>query len=226
MTRTGADRVSTHAPFDGSSVSREYTVERAPFWDVSTAVRRMKSLSDLQKAVDEKDSLRSKRHFLQTFPRRTSFAGTLPPQPHALEHLNIGFSENGIHSCSYCEKVDLDVRGVRSWRDPGTWFNSPLGYLNVTCKESEWAARSGCPLFYLLTSNNRCSREYWPLRTGRPRRVKIPDKPVNEPMRFLIGERKKKETHGTMVRFEKRFRSGDKLPSFGIGDWFLIQLKG
>lgn len=214
-------------PSDRSTTSREYAVERTPSWDASLAVRQVKSLSDLQTALSERRSAPSKRHFLQRIPRRTSFAEALPPDPNALDFVNIGFPEDGIHSCSYCEKVDLDVRRLRSGHDPRTWFNSPLGHLNVTFAEAQRAARSGCPFFYFLGSSS--SLRFRQKNTVNPRFRQMRDEALNTPVDFWIGDVKERPTYGTTVRLNpypwKHARSWKTTPWRGE-HWSLVQLEG
>ncbi|KAL1614437.1 NADPH-adrenodoxin reductase [Diplodia seriata] len=114
---------------------------------------RRRSLSDLN---SDKPAL--KLHRLQRIPRRTSFDDASKLRPDWPGQLFSGYDEDGIHTCSHCQKVTIDLRLVSLdtamvEKEPRFWERRPAhptGYLGVTYVEAKAAAEEGCPLFLSL----------------------------------------------------------------------------
>lgn len=183
-----------YPPGPPSSVtsSADSATSSAPFSSGETApVRRPKSLSDLGSRQPAPEL-----HRLQRIPRRSSFddAGRLAPDWPG--QLLIGYDEDGVHSCSHCQKITIDLR--LTIRVPeitksalSSKRNNPayrVGDLGVTYAEAKRAAEEGCQFFLSLGPRIDPRINVDDIAKGRNWYSKLPEAMLDRPITYLMFE--------------------------------------
>lgn len=108
-------------------------------------VRRTKSLPDLR--ASRQNSVPAARRLppLQWIPRRMSLDADRDAVFSWPGHLVLGYSEDGIHTCSHCQEVNIDLRIQGSRFNPRTWWRKSVQRsLGVTYRQARRAVFEGC----------------------------------------------------------------------------------
>lgn len=119
-------------------------------------VRRTKSLPDLRASKKNSGPTARRLHPLQWISRRMSLDADRDTISRWPGHLVLDYSENGIHTCSHCQKVNIDLRILGSRFNPRTWWRKSVqGSLGVTYRQARRAAVEGCQFFLSIGEYHR-----------------------------------------------------------------------
>lgn len=197
MSKLGNGSSSVFPDAARTDISLEPVTKFPTLSDLSMSTGRAKSLPDLRLAFREANSTHKAYHRLQRFSRRQTFSAKIVAGPDYVESLNIGFSQEGLHSCSRCQNIDFDLRTLS--------LSQNEGCLDITYAEGGEAAKEGCELFLSLfdAADHRLGK----FQTGRGHRWfdNIPHELLHKPIAFSINEEEISDTGQTktMVHFKE-----------------------
>lgn len=203
----------------------------ALFSSETASVRRTKSLSDLRNRQPA-----PKLHRLQRIPRRSSFDDAIRLAPDWPGQLLTGYDEDGIHSCSHCQKITIDLRliirmPIITKRDLSSKESDPayrVGDLGVTYAEAKRAAEEGCLFFLSLGPDIDPRINMKDITNGRNRYSELPKALLSKPITYSLletGYPYSPRDMSVMLKLEECFNDRDYTSDDGR-IWALYTLDG